>query len=125
MATTTASVPETSQETEYEMEISMASDMVMNLRPQALHTDQLLLTPPLLNRVLDQFQQMRSIISSFLGARQDTAPSPRQLFCNYLYSEIEHLEELDFFTFRNETVKLLSGIQYKAEESKRQVTISQ
>ena len=75
--------------------------------------------------VLDQFQQMRSMISTFLGARQDPTPSPRQSFCNYLHSEIEHLEERDFLTFRNETVKLLSEIQYKAEERNRQVTKSQ
>ena len=62
---------------------------------------------------------------SFLGARQDPTPSPRQLFCNYLHSEIEHLEERDFLTFRNDTVKLLSEIQYKAKGRKRQVTTSQ
>ena len=33
--------------------------------------------------------------------------------------------ERDFFTFRKETVKLLSEIQYKAKERKRQVTTSQ
>ena len=65
------------------------------------------------------------MISSFLGAHHDPTPSPRQSFCNYLHSEIEHLEERDFLTFRNETVKLLSEIQYKAEELKRQVTTSQ
>ena len=65
------------------------------------------------------------MISTFLSARQDPTPSPRQLFCNYLHSEIEHLEERDFLTFRNETVKLLSEIQYKAKEHKRQVTTSQ
>ena len=75
--------------------------------------------------VLDQCQQMRSKISTFLGARQDPTPSPRQSFCNYLHSEIEHLEERDFLTFSNDTVKLLSEIQYKAEECKRQVTTSQ
>ena len=68
---------------------------------------------------------MRSLISTFLGARQDTTPSPRQSFCNYLHSEIEHLEERDFLTFINDTVRLLSEIQYKAEERKRQVTTSQ
>ena len=52
-------------------------------------------------------------------------PSARQMFCNYLHSEIKNLEERDFLTFRNETVKLLSEIQYKAEEHKRQVTKSQ
>ena len=67
------------------------------------------------------------MISTFLGARQDPSPSPRQPFCNYLElnSEIKNLEERDFLTFRNERVKLLSGIQYKAEERKRQVTKSQ
>ena len=65
------------------------------------------------------------MISTFLGARQDPTQSPRQSFCNYLHSEIEHLEERDFLTFRNETVKLLSEIQYKAKERKRQVTTSQ
>ena len=68
---------------------------------------------------------MRSMISIFLGARQDPTPSARQSFCSYVHSEIEHLEERDFLTFRNETVKLLGEIQYKAEERKRQVTISQ
>ena len=63
------------------------------------------------------------MVLSFLGARQDLTPGPRQLFCNYLHSEIEHLEERDFL--RNETVRLLSEIQYKAEECKRQVATSQ
>ena len=75
--------------------------------------------------VLDQFQQMRSMIPTILDARQDPTPSPRQSFCNYLYSQIEHLEERHFLAFRNKTVKLLSEIQYKAEERKRQVTKSQ
>ena len=75
--------------------------------------------------VLGQFQQMRSMISTFPGAHQDPTPGPRQSFCNYHHSEIEHLEERDFLTFRNETVKLLREIQYKAEERKRQVTTSQ
>ena len=65
------------------------------------------------------------MISTFMVARQDPTPSPRQSSCNYLHSEIENLEERDFLTFRNETVKLLSEIQYKAEERKRQVTKSQ
>ena len=51
--------------------------------------------------------------------------SKSKTFCNYLHSEIEHPEERDFLTFRNEAVKLLSEIQYKAEERKRQVTTSQ
>ena len=60
---------------------------------------------------LDQFQQMRTMLSTFLGARPDPTPGPRQSFCNYLHSEIEHLDERDFLTFRNETVKLLNKIQ--------------
>ena len=65
------------------------------------------------------------MISTFLGARQDPTPSPRQSVCNYLHFEIEHLEERDLLTFRNETVKLLSEIQYKAKGRKRQVTKNQ
>ena len=65
------------------------------------------------------------MISIFLCAHQDPTPSPRQSFCNYFHSEIEHLGERDFLTFRNETVKLLSEIQYKAKECKRQVTTTQ
>ena len=122
----TASVSDTSRETESEMEISMASDVTHqpstaspSERPAAVATT------TAEDPVLDQFQQMRSMISSFLGARHDPTPSPRQLFCNYLHSEIEHLEERDFLTIRNETVKLLSGIQYKVKERKRQVTTTQ
>ena len=122
-----ASVPDTSRDTESEMEISIASDVTH----QPSSTSPKRRQPPVATTttsadpVLDQFQQIRSIISTFLGARQDTTPSPRQSFCNYLHSEIEHLEERDFLTFRNETVKLLSEIQYKAGERKRQVTKSQ
>ena len=100
--------------------------LLISRLPKALHNNHQLSPPPLLqDPVLDQFQQMRSMISSFLGARQDSTPSLRQSFCNYLHSEIEHLEERDFLTFRNETVKLHSEIQYKAEEHKRQVTTTQ
>ena len=65
------------------------------------------------------------MLSTFLGECRDPTPSPRQSFCNYLHSEIEHLEERDFLTYRNDTVKLFSELQYKAEERKRQVTTSQ
>ena len=126
-ATASASVPHTSRDTESEMKISIASDV----SHQPSSTSPKRRQPPVAttttaaDAVLDQFQQMRSMISTFLGARQDPTPSPRQLFCKYLHSEIEHLEEGDFLTFRNETVKLLSEIQYKTEECKRQVTTSQ
>ena len=113
-----ASVPDTSRDTESQMEISIASDVTH----QPSSTSPKRRQPPVTaattsaDPVLDQFQQMRSMISTFLGARQDPTPSPRQSFCNYLHSEIEHLEERDFLTFRNDTVKLLSEIQYKAED---------
>ena len=109
------------------MEISISSDVTH----QPSSTSPKRREPPVVatttsaDPVLDQFQQMRSMISTFLGARQDLTLSPRQSFCNYLNSEIENLEERDFLTFRNEAVKLLSEIQYKAEERKKQVTKSQ
>ena len=123
----TASVPHTSRDTESEMKISIASDVThqpLSTRPKRRQPP-VATTTTAADAVLDQFQQMRSMISTFLGARQDPTPSPRQSFCKYLHSEIEHLEERDFLTFRNETVKLLSEIQYKTEECKRQVTTSQ
>ena len=109
------------------MEFSIASDVTH----QPSSTSPKRRQPPVattttsLDPVLDHFQQVRSMISTFLGARQDPTVSPRQLFCNHLYSEIENLEERDFLTFRNETVKHLSEIQYMAKERKRQVTKSQ
>ena len=111
-AAASASVPDTSKDTESEMEISIPSDVTH----QPSSTSPKRRQPPaatattFADPVLDQFQQMRSMISTFLGARQDPTPSPRQSFCNYLHSEIENLEERDFLTFRNETVKLLSEI---------------
>ena len=109
------------------MEISIASDVTHHLSSTSPKQRQppVVTTTTAADPVLDQFQQMRSMISTFLGARQDPTPSPRQSFCNYLHSEIEHLEERHFLTFRNETVRLLSEIQYKAEERKRRVTTSQ
>ena len=121
-----ASAPDTSKDTESEMEISIASDVThqpSSTSPKQRHPPAATATMSA-DPVLDQFQQMRSMISTFLGERQDPTRSPRQSFCNYLHSEIENLEERDFLTFRNETVKLLSEIQYKAEERKRQVTKS-
>ena len=47
------------------------------------------------------------------GPRQESA---RTEFCNYLLSEVENLEERNFQTFGNETVKLLIVIQDRAEE---------
>ena len=121
------SVPDTSRDTESEMEISTASDVTH--QPSSTSPKQrqppVMTTTISVDPVFDQFQQMRSMISTFLGAHQDPTLSPRQSFCSYLQSEIEHLEERDFLTFRNETVKLLSEIQYKAQKCKRQVNTSQ
>ena len=65
-------------------------------------------------QVMDQFTQMITMLSSFLGQKQET--TTHTVFCNYLASEVEGLDERDFQTFRNEAVKLLSTIQSKAEE---------
>ena len=65
--------------------------------------------------VMGQFTQMRSMLSLFLGQKQET--TTHTAFCNYQASEVEGLEEKDFQTFRHEAVKLFSNIQSKAEES--------
>ena len=71
-----ASIPDTSKDTESEMEISIASDVTH----QPSSTSPKRRQPPVTTTtksadpVLDQFQQMRSMISTFLGARQDPTP---------------------------------------------------
>ena len=65
--------------------------------------------------VLDQFQQMRLMIFSFLGARQNSTPNPPSHSATI--SKIDH-KERDFLIFRNETVKHFSGIQYKAKNAR-------
>ena len=114
-AAASTSVPDTSRDTESEIEISIASDVTHQPSSTSPKRQQ----PPVVTTitsadpVLNQFQQGR-------------LPSPRQSFCNYLYSEIEHLEERDFLTFRNETVKLLSEIRPKnARDRSPQVKRSQ
>ena len=77
------------------MEISIASDVAH----QPSSTSPKRRQPPVATTttsadpVFDQFQQMRSMISTFLGACQDPTPSTKQSFYNYLHSEIEHLED--------------------------------
>ena len=120
----TASVPDTSRETESKIEISMASDVTHHpASTSPSHQPATVATSTPQDLVLDQFQHMKPMMSTFLSARQDPTPGPRQSFCTYLHSEIEYLEERDFLTFRNETVKLLN--EYKAEERKRQIITSQ
>ena len=83
------------------MEISIASDVTHQPSSTSPKRRQprVATTTMSADPVLDQFQQMRLMISTFLVARQDPTPSPRQSFCNYLHSAIENLEERD----RNET----------------------
>ena len=50
---------------------------------------------------MDQFAQIKTMLTSFPGPRQKTT---RTAFCNYLASEVENLEERKFETFRNEPV---------------------
>ena len=64
-------------------------------------------------QVMDQFTQMRSMLSSFLRQKQETTHTT---FCNYLVLEVEGFEEEHSQTYINEAVKLLSNIQSKAEE---------
>ena len=68
-------------------------------------------------QVMNQFAEMKTILSSFLGPRHEAT---RTAFCNYPASEVEALEEKDFETFRNEAVKHLRGIQSKTGELTRQ-----
>ena len=63
-------------------------------------------------------QQMRTMLSSFLGQKQETTTTIA--FCNYLALEVEGLEEKDSQTFSNEAVKFLSHIQSRAEERDNQ-----
>ena len=78
-ATATASVPDTSRETESQMEISMASDLTHDPSTTSpSHQPAAVTITTAEDPVLDQFQQMRSMISSFLGVHQDSTPNPRQ-----------------------------------------------
>ena len=72
---------------------------------------------------MDQFAQIKTMLSSFLGPRQEiTKNSLLQL---YLASEVEALEDRDFQKCRNEAVKLLSGIQSRKEERSPQSQLPQ
>ena len=77
-ATASASVLDISRDTESEMEISIASDVTH----QPLSTSPKRRQPPVTTTttsadpVLDQFQQMRSMFSTFLDAHQDPTASP-------------------------------------------------
>ena len=73
-------------------------------------------------QVMDQFTQIRTMLLSFSQKPEMTTLAA---FCNYLAAEIEGLEEIDFQTFKNEAVKLLSNIQSREKEcSGQQQTLS-
>ena len=55
-------------------------------------------------QVMEQVTQMRTMLSSFLGPKQETICTA---FCNYLTLEVEGLEEKDFQTFIKGAVKFL------------------
>ena len=75
-AAATASVLDASRETESKMEISMASDVTNQPSTTSLsHQPAAVATSTAVDPVLDQFQQVRSMISSFWGARQDPTTS--------------------------------------------------
>ena len=66
------------------MEISMASDVTHQPSITSPKWQQpTVATTTAADPVLDQFQQIRLMISTFLGARHDPTPSQRQSFCKY------------------------------------------
>ena len=78
-AAASTSVPDISRDTESEMEINIASDVThqpSSTSPTRRQHPVLTITTTA-DPVLDQFQQMRWMISTFLGARQDPTPNPR------------------------------------------------
>ena len=100
------------QQVQY-MEISMRSDTT--IQPSVTNPSSVSQHSTVDQQVMDQFAQMETMLSSFLRPRQKTT---RTAFCNYLAREVEALEERGFQTFRNEAVKLLSGIQSRAEKGR-------
>ena len=97
------------------MEIGMQSDTTR--QPSVTSPSTVSGCSSVTQQVMDQFAQMKIMLSSFLGPRQEAA---RTAFCNYLASEVVALEDRDFQTFRNEAVKLLSGIQSRADDRSHQ-----
>ena len=66
---------------------------------------------------MDQFSQMKTMLTSFLEPRKETT---RIAFCNYLASEFENVEETYSQNFKNSTVKILCEIQSRVEERNHQ-----
>ena len=125
-AAASASVPDTSRETESEMEISVTSDVAHQpLTTSPSRRPAAVTTTASEDPVSDQFQQMRSMISSFFWFTSRPYSKSKTVFLQLSPLQNCIPGGARLLTFRNETVKLLSGIQYKAEERKRQVTKTQ
>ena len=68
---------QTLHETEPEMEISMASDLTHQPSTASpSHGPAAVTTTTAEDPVLDQFEQMKSLISRFIGAQQDSTLNP-------------------------------------------------
>ena len=103
--TTAHNISRASTDTDH-IQISMQSTDTMLQPQQVMSPTTASGCPSVSHQVMDQFTQMRTMLSSFLGQKQETTTCTA--FCNYLASEVEELEEKEFQTFINEVVKLLS-----------------
>ena len=63
--------------------------------------------------MLGQFSQTMTMLISFGGPSQE---STRTAFCKYLATGVENLDERDFQTFSQETIKLLRGTHGNAHQ---------
>ena len=82
--------------------IHCSSTLVHDISRGSTDPDSMEISSTVDQQVTDQFAKIKTMLSSFLGPRQETT---RTAFCNYLESEVKALEERDFQTFRNEAVK--------------------
>ena len=73
------------------MEIRMRSDTT--IQPSVTSPSSVSRCSSVDQQVMNQFEQMKTMLSSFLGSRQETT---RTAFCNYVASEVEALEDKDF-----------------------------
>ena len=100
-----ATVPDTSRDTESKMEISMASDVTHQSSSTSPKTRQpTVATTTAADPVLDQFQQMRSLISTFLGACQDLPKTINKL---NVYAQKQKSTPSNTYTCPNYTKKIV------------------
>ena len=69
---------------------------------------------------MDQFVQMKTMLSSFLPPRQET----RTAFCTYMASQVEALEDREFQTFGNKAVKSRTDERSYQPQQPQQQTLS-